>query len=130
VAVTVTVCPEVVEVRERPMPPRTVGVTVNVADRVAPYVAVMPTVVEVLTNPAATANDADSAPAGTITVAGTVAVALPDERFTTAPPAGAGPFSVTNPTLLPPLPTEAGERLSAARDIGETLTVVVGDAPP
>src|SRR3989449_11745402 len=41
------------------------------------------------------------APTGTVTLAGTVAAELLLDSVTCAPPAGAGPFSVTVPVELP-----------------------------
>ena len=61
-----------------------------VADIVAVSVAVTGTVV--------TVNDAVVAPAKTVTLAGTVAAALFEDREITSPPAGAGFPSVTVPT--------------------------------
>src|SRR3989454_10164604 len=48
------------------------------------------------------------APAGTVTLPGTVAAVLLLDRVTDAPPAGAGPFSVTVPVELPPPVTVVG----------------------
>jgi hypothetical protein len=63
---------------------------------------------------------AEVAPAGTVTVAGTVAAELLDERFTTEPPVGAAFESVTVPVvLLPPTITfgliERPERIVGCR---------------
>jgi len=53
-------------------------------------------------------NVADVAPAGMVTVAGTVpAAGVPDERATVKPPAGAALVIVTVPVELPPLAAPA-----------------------
>ncbi len=57
--------------------------------------AVIVTAVEVVTPETVIGKVAELAPAGTVTVAGTVAVAHDDDSATTAPPAGAGVFRVT-----------------------------------
>src|SRR3954454_6790968 len=71
-------------------------------------VAVMFGDVTEMTGVVVTANDAVVAPAPTVTEAGTAAtVVLLLVSVTTAPPAGAGPFSVTLPVLpLPPATTD------------------------
>ena len=73
------------------------------------------------------------APAGTVTLAGTLATAVsPLDKLTTAPPEGAGALRVTVPVeLVPPL-TLAG--LSVTEEIGptdgSTVTVAVVDDEP
>ena len=64
------------------------------------------------------------APTGTVTLAGTVAAAvLSLDSVTCAPPAGAGPFSVTVPVeLLPPV-TVVGFTPSEERRTGFGFTV-------
>ena len=52
--------------------------------------------------------------AGTVTVAGTVADGSLLARFTTAPPAGAGPLKVTVPWALLPPTTIAGFTVTCA----------------
>src|SRR3989449_10187949 len=70
------------------------------------------------------------APAETVTLAGTVAAVLLLESVTCAPPAGAGPFSVTVPAEgLPPV-TLAGLRASedgAAGGAGATPPIFCTD---
>ena len=81
------------------------GVTVRGAVRVTPpYTAEIVTAVEPDTGLVVTANVALAAPPATVTLAGTVAaVVLSLDSDTTAPPAGAGPLSVTVPVEgLPP----------------------------
>lgn len=57
------------------------------------------------------------APAATVTLAGSVAIAVLDVRLTTAPPAGAGPFRVTVPVDVDPPMT----------DVGETVKLLIAD---
>src|SRR5437762_13519492 len=58
-------------------------------------------------------------PAGTVTLEGTLAAALPLESATCAPPAGAGPLSVTVPVddCVPPV-TLVGFNVSEETDRG------------
>lgn len=80
------------------MPPPVTGITVSIAVFVAPpYDAVNVTGVEVDTVLVLTVNVALAAPAGTFTVAGTVAAALLLASETDAPPVGASMLSVTVP---------------------------------
>src|SRR5262249_5496089 len=83
----------------------TTGLTVSVADFVIPPAeAEIVTAVEAVTPFVVTVNVVLVAPAGTVTLAGTVATAvLLLERVTTVPPAGAGALRVTVPceVLLP-----------------------------
>jgi hypothetical protein len=65
-----------------------------------------------------------------VTLAGTVAAGLLLESGTCAPPAGAGPFSVTVPAEgLPPV-TLAGLRASEETIGGITVSEAVCVAPP
>ena len=79
------------------------GCTVSIPVAFAPpYVAVIVTEVLVPTAVVVIEKAADTvAPAGTVTVAGTVAAPLLLASVTTAPPAGAGPFNVTVFPLTP-----------------------------
>jgi hypothetical protein len=70
------------------------------------------------------------APAATVTLAGTVAAGSLLESGTCAPPAGAGPFSVTVPVEEPPPVTLAGLRLSEETLGGTTVSVAVRVPPP
>jgi hypothetical protein len=72
------------------------------------------------------------APAGMVTVENTEAAPLLLESETTAPPAGAGPFSVTVPVEFPsgPPTTLVGFRLSEERTAGSTVSEAVPVAPP
>ena len=73
------------------------------------------------------------APAGTVTVKTVEHAPLLSESATTAPPAGAGPFSVTvpieSPTSGPPT-TLVGFRVSDTRTAGSTVSEAVRVAPP
>jgi hypothetical protein len=82
-----------------------IGVTVSAADRLTPAsVAEIVTTVDDDTAFVDTTNPTVVVPAGTVTLAGTVATAvLLLDRVTTAPPAGAAALSVTVPVdVLPP----------------------------
>jgi len=71
------------------------------------------------------------APAATVTEAGTTAAALLLVRVTSAPPAGAGPFSVTVLAVVDPPPTtEDGDSVTKVGLGGSTVSVAVGIAPP
>ena len=54
-------------------------------------------------------------PAGTVTVAGTVALTLSEPRVTVTPPTGAGPLRVTVPVELVPPCRLFGETAMAAK---------------
>ena len=87
----------------------------------------MLTLVNAVTALVAMLNVALVAPAATVTLAGTEAAALLLESVTCAPPAGAGPFSVTVPELgLPPV-TLAGlmpsEEITGGTTVSEALCV-------
>jgi hypothetical protein len=68
---------------------------------------------------------ADVTPAATVTLAGTVSAALDTEIGTVAPPAGAGPLSVTVGVALAPAMSEAGTPESEERAAGLTVTLAV-----
>ena len=71
-----------------------------------------------------------AAPAGTVTLEGTDAAPLLLESATCAPPAGAGPFSVTLPEAgLPPV-TLAGLMPSDEITAGSTVSEAPCVAPP
>jgi hypothetical protein len=86
--------------------------------------------VDAATAPLVTPNVALVAPAATVTLAGTVAAGLLLESVTCAPPAGAGPFSVTVPVEEPPPVTLAGLRLSEETLGGTTVSEAVWVPPP
>lgn len=77
-----------------------------------------------------TANVAVVAFAGTVTLAGTCAMAvLLLDKVTTAPLAGAGPLSVTVAVEVFPPVTETGFRLKALTVAAETVNVPLLVAP-
>jgi len=97
------------------------------------YDAEMVAVVERTTILVVTVKVAVVAPAGTVTpLAGTLAAALLLESITCAPPAGAGPFSVTVPVDVPSGPpiTLVGFRVSEDTIGGRTVSVAVCVPPP
>ena len=69
------------------------------------------------------------APAATVTEAGTVTAALPEERATTRPPAGAALVIVTVPVELTPPATVAGLKDSALITGAVTVRVAVAVVP-
>jgi hypothetical protein len=87
---------------------------------------VITAVVWLATPPVVIVKVADVLPAGTVTLAGSVAAGLPLDRVTTAPPVGAGALSVTVPVELAPPITVIGFRVT--EDIvaacGTTVSVV------
>jgi hypothetical protein len=93
--------------------------TVNVTVLVTPKVAVITTEVFAMTGLVVIVNVAEVAPEGTVTAAGTCATfVLLLDRATEAPPAGAGPLSVTVPVELAPPTTVAGVRVKVDRVTG------------
>jgi hypothetical protein len=100
------------------------GVTVKVALILVPLVAEIVTELEEVTTAVVIENVAVVEPAGTVTLAGTVATEVRLlESVTTIPPAGAGPVNVTVPVDgLPPC-TLLGLRVRD--DIVGALTVKV-----
>jgi hypothetical protein len=105
------------------------GFTVSVAVLVAPSrVAVMVTVVDVVTALVVTGNVAVVLVEGTVTEAGTVAaLMLPLDSVTTVPPPEAGTFRRMVPVDEPPPTTFDGKRLTEATEIrgGGASTVQV-----
>ena len=69
-------------------------------------------------------------PAATVTLAGTAAAALLLDSVTTAPPAGAGAFSVTVPVEPVPPVTLVGLTFSDETLGGSTVSEAVRVAPP
>jgi hypothetical protein len=72
---------------------------------------------------------AELTPAGTVTLVGTVALALLDVRLTAMPPVGAGPFRLTVPVDDVPPMTEAGERETPVSAGGVMVKVAVWLTP-
>jgi len=87
----------------------------------------MVTGVDVVTALVLTVNVALLAPAATVTLAGTVAVDVLLERETVAPPAGAGPLSVTVPVEGDPPVTLVGFSVSKER-VGRACGSTVSEA--
>src|SRR5438067_4059692 len=108
-------------------------VTCRFALRVVPlYEAVIVASVARTTIAVFTVNVALVAPAAIVTLGGTEAALLLLESATTAPPAGAGPFSVTVPVELPngPPTTVDGFRLIVLRTAGSTVSEALCVPPP
>jgi hypothetical protein len=107
-------------------------VTLSVALRLVPlYVPVIVHVVVIRTRPVLTVKLALVAPAGMVTLPGAEHAPLLSVIVTTAPPAGAGPFSVSVPVELPSSPTTLlGFRLSEVSTACSTVSVAVRVAPP
>lgn len=74
-------------------------------------------------------NFATVAPAATVTVAGTVATLLLDERLTTVPPAGAADARITAAAPLTPPATEDGSTLRVKFALALSVNVADDVAP-
>jgi hypothetical protein len=114
-----------------------VGVTVRAADlRTPPKVAGIVAVAEAVTDVVATVTLAVVAPAGTVTLAGTVAAAWLLDSVTAAPPDGAAPLNVTvaveelPPTTLVGLSDSAESVRGGGIPVGVTVNVAVPRTPP
>lgn len=143
---TVTVMPAGLEVICSPLRPVAVtvtvavlvvagGVTVRVADFVRPPAwAVIVTVVDVVTALVPIGKFTPLAPAGTVTLAGTVAAAPLLLRATASPPAGAADVSDTVPCAAAPPVTLAGVSDTVDNDAAAggavTVNVAVRVTPP
>ena len=77
-----------------------------------------------------TVNDAVDFPVGTVIEAGVVADFVLDDSFTTRPPVGAFPVSVSEPVDAVPPPTVDGLTLNEARVTGMMVRVAVSSAVP
>jgi hypothetical protein len=103
---------------------RGAGLTVNVTVLLVPlYVAVIVTDVAVVTVPAVMAKLADVAPAGTVTVAGTVAAGFELASDITTPELPAGELIVTVPAAEAPLAIDVGAAVSPLSEITVGFTV-------
>jgi hypothetical protein len=80
--------------------------------------AEMVAVVVVETEVVATVNLAVVAPAATVTIAGTVAYPLLEDRVTINPPVGAARLMVTVPVDDPPPVTDVGDKLKPVTVLG------------
>jgi len=87
-------------------------------------------VTEVATADVVTLNVAEVAPAGIVTVAGGVALLLPDVSVTTSPPLGAGPLRVTVPVETFPPMTDVGDNVTLINVAGEIVKVAVFETVP
>jgi hypothetical protein len=97
----------------------------------APALAVIVAVVMFATATVVTVNVAVVAPAPTVTLAGTVAAGLSDERFTANPPACAGALRVTVPVDEAPPAREVGVSVTEERasTVGLMVSAAVFVAP-
>ena len=106
------------------------GLIVSVAVLLVPArVAVIVAVVALETDVVLTVKVAVVAPAATVTVAGTVALVVLDERLTAVPPVPAGPLRVTVPVELLPPETVVGVSETLESAAGVTVRVAVCDVP-
>ena len=109
---------------------RSAGLIVSAALRLVPdSVAVMVAVETAVTADVVMLNVAVVAPAGTVTLAGTVAEVLLEARFTTAPPVGAAVPRVTVPVDGEPPTTLVGDRVKPANAIGLIVSEVLTLTP-
>jgi len=105
------------------------GITLTTTEKLAAWIVAE---VALVTKLVETVKLADVDPAGTVTLAGTVATAaLLLESGTSAPPAGAAALSVTVPIEAAPPGTLLGLRLNAERaEARVTVSVAELKAPP
>lgn len=98
--------------------------TTNVADADVPDVAVIVTDDRVAVSDALAANVADTAPAATLTLAGTVTVVRLLVSATLVPPDGAGAESVTvHVVFVPPTSVDTGQLTLLTPTVDEVLMV-------
>jgi len=106
-------------------------VIVNVAEEdELPSVAVIFALVCELTVEVLIVNDTVVAPDSTVTVAGTVAAALPLVRVTTVPEIGAGALSVTTAAAVAPAVTLVGVMPTELTANGSIVSAACFDLPP
>lgn len=135
-------CPFKVMVPDDGAPPRTdVGESVRLmgtgeviardaAADVAPTCAVIFAESEDETADVVTVNVAATAPGETITLAGSAALVLFDDRVTAVPPVGAGPLRVTVPCDgFPPI-TEAGDKVTLVGTAGLIVNFAEAEVDP
>jgi hypothetical protein len=131
VTVPVEVFPPTRVLGDTVRPDSCAAVIASVADFVVlPCEPVILTVVYAPTAEVPILNVTDVAPANTVTLAGTVALALLDERLITVPPGPAAPLSVTVPIADVPPRTEVGETLMPASVAGVIVSVAVSVTLP
>lgn len=131
VTVPVDVRPPATLVGLSARPPSANGSTVRVVVTVVePWFAEIVTVAALATEVVVTANVAVVAPAATVTLEGTDAAPLLEDRLTATPPAGAGIFRVTVPIAELPPSTVVGETDTPLRANECTDSVAVALAPP
>jgi hypothetical protein len=91
------------------------GVTTSTPNSLTPVaVAMIATDVSWPTGDVVATKLAELAPAGTVTLAGTLTAAFPDVSETTKPPAGAGLVRSNVPVAVEPPPTAAGAKVISA----------------
>lgn len=96
---------------------------------IAPFVAVIVLAVFAATAVVVTVKVAVVEPAATVTLDGTVAVALLDASVTTKPPAGAAADSVTVPVLEAPPATDVGFNVTDVSDAAVIVRLAVWETP-
>ena len=102
------------------------GVTVRFAVSVVTLVVAKNlTVVEVPTSVVATEKLAEVAPAATVTLAGTVALGLFEDRKIILPPGPAGPLRLTDPAAVVPPGTDNGDTLRDTSSAGLTVILAI-----
>jgi len=131
VSVPVLDVPPMTELGETVRVLGTGGVRVTIVETdVEPTVAVIVAGVDTETSDVAIEKVVDVAPAGTVTVAGTVALLLFEVRLTRAPPVDAAPVRVTVPVDCVPPWTLLGEAEMLAGTGGMTVRFAVLLPPP
>jgi len=130
VTVPVAVFPPMTEFGEIASPSRSADSTASVVVCVLPpCVAVIVAFTVVVTADVPTANVTVVDPTGTVTDEGTFALEILDARFTTQPPFGAGPFSVTVPVAEVPPISALGATDTPMRLGGLTVSITVWVVP-
>ena len=123
--------PPTTDVGDSPTESSATGLSVRTAVLVTPlYVAEIVTMTVADTDDVVIVNAGDAvAPAATVTEAGTRTPGSLLDRFTTSPPAGAGPFRVTLFAVVETPPTtEVGDKTGVATN-GFTVRVAVLPEP-
>jgi hypothetical protein len=106
------------------------GVTSNTPNSLTPAaVAMIVTDVSWPTGDVVATKVAELAPAGTVTLAGTLTATFPDVSETTKPPADAGLVKSNVPVVVEPPPTDAGAKVISAGAASFAVIDVVTLAP-